>query len=56
MFGIDEVNSMWYYIVKGDYLKYMTNDKSDANRYMLKHGYSIKNIREERGVYIIEVF
>lgn len=56
MFGIDEVNKMWYYIVKGDYLKYMTNDISDANRCMLKRGYSIKNIREEKGVYIIEVF
>lgn len=47
---------MWYYIVKGDYLKHMTPDISDTNRYMLKNGYSVKNIREERGVYIIEVF
>lgn len=56
MYGIDEVNNMWYYIVKGDYLKYMTNEINDANRFLLRNGYSIKNIRDERGVYILEVF
>lgn len=56
MYGIDEVTKMWYYITKDDYLKYMTNEVGDVNRYLLHNGYSVKNIREERGVYIIEVF
>lgn len=43
MYGIDEVSNM-------------TNEISDANRFLLRNGYSIKNIREERGVYIVEVF
>lgn len=47
---------MWYYIVKDNCLKYMTNEINDANRFLLQNGYGIKNIREERGVYILEVF
>ena len=56
MYGIDEVNMMWYYITKDDYLKYMTNEVGDVNRYLLRNGYSVKNISEYKGAYIIEVF
>lgn len=28
----------------------------DVNRYLLRNGYSVKNIREYKGAYIIEVF
>lgn len=47
---------MWYYIVKNDYIEYMTNEINDANMFLLRNNYSVKNIREERGVYIVEVF
>lgn len=47
---------MWYYIVKDNCLKYMTNEVGDVNRYLLRNWYSVKNIREDKGVYIIEVF
>ena len=47
---------MWYYVVKDDYLKYMSNDISDINHFRLRNGYSVKNIREDKGVYIVEVF
>lgn len=47
---------MWCYIVKDKCLKCMTNKINDANRFLLQSGYGIKNIREGRGAYIIEVF
>lgn len=47
---------MWYCIVKDKRLKYMTNEINDVNRFLLQNGYGIKNIRDGRGAYIIEVF
>lgn len=48
MYGIDEVSNIIPHITKDDYLKYMTNE--------VGNGYSVKNISEYKGAYIIEVF
>lgn len=56
MYGIEEVNNMWYYILEKNICMYITPDLSDVNKWLEMNNKSIIKIwRRNANDIIIEV-
>lgn len=57
MYGINEVNNMFYYITENEICKHVTNDSTDVNKWLKEHQKTIKTIytKHDMKEVIIEV-